>query len=89
MTSKPERFLVMANLVGKFIVSDKYVSDKTGRAYLSLVDTSNGGQVKLSFDTDQNVKGGDVVNFDGEVKFRLYNGNVDIQVVKVNSTKGA
>lgn len=61
-------------VVGDFVVSELYQS-KTGAVYLSLVDLSNGGTLKVKVDGVPEVKNGEIVHMEADVRGRLYNGS--------------
>lgn len=62
----------MARLQGKMVVTESYISEKTGVQYLTLVDLDHGGQLKISFrDVSVDVRPGLIVDVDLTVAGRL------------------
>lgn len=76
----------MAKLIGDFVVTDVYVS-KTGACYLSLVDTDNGGTIKMKLDGVPEVKNGMQIHLDAVVRGRLYNGSLNLDMENGTMTK--
>jgi len=59
---------------GKGVVTQNYKNDK-GNQYLTLVDLGNGGEVKISMGSaNVEVKSGDMVAFDLDVKGQTFIG---------------
>lgn len=54
----------------KAIVTEMYTSDR-GKTYVSMVDMGNGGQVKIIIDGVPDIKPGQIVTIDSEVRGRL------------------
>jgi len=62
-------------LVGKGVVTDTYVSEKSGNTYYTLVDLETGGTVSVTVPGElEGVKPGTMVTFDIVVRTRIMRG---------------